>query len=262
MGNKLRLIYNFACLSFIAVGLFSCTASRKVIYLNDLGDSTRAGMSNTAQTAFESPIQKNDQLSITVGGSNTADLLALNSASGSTTATAGAGEGAGGFLVEADGMIKIPFIGKVHAEGLSRVQLEDTLTTLFKDYTKNPVVNVRFSNYRFSVLGEVNSRGRYSMANERTTILEAISLAGDLTELGRRENVLVIREENGIRKFARVNLLSKDLFKSPYFYLKTNDVVYVEPVSAKFISRSGLTQYLALISLAVSLLLTIITVSK
>jgi len=167
-----------------------------------------------------------------------------------------------GYLVEADGKIKIPYLGKVQAEGLTRLQLENTLTELFKDYTKNPVVNVRFLNYGFSVMGEVNSRGRFSMTNERTTILEAISMAGDLTDLGKRENVLVVREVNGERNFARVNLLSKDLFKSPYYYLKTNDVVYVEPVKAKFISRTGLPQYLGLVAVGLSLLITIVNLSK
>jgi polysaccharide export outer membrane protein len=211
---------------------------------------------------FETAIQKNDLLSITIGGSNPTDLAALNSAAGATTGGTTASEGSGGYLVESDGTIKLPFIGKLKAEGLSRIHLEDTLTYLFKDYTKNAVVNVRFQNYKFSVLGEVNNRGRYVMTTERMTILEAISLAGDLTELGRRENILIIREVNGQRTFQRINLLSKDLFKSPYYYIKTNDVVYVEPVQSKFISRTGLTQYLSLISLGVSLLLTIITVSK
>ena len=94
------------------------------------------------------------------------------------------------------------------------MQLEDTLTQLLKDYTKNPVVNVRFLNYNFSVMGEVSNKGRFTMQNERMTILEAISMAGDLTEFGKRDNILVIREINGKRNFARVNLLSKNLFNS------------------------------------------------
>jgi polysaccharide export outer membrane protein len=247
----------------ISICVFSCTSSKKVVYFNNLADSGQTASLSNAQLNFETAIQKNDQLTITIGGSNPADLATLNSAAGAATAgPATTSEGSSGYLVEADGMIKLPFIGKIKAEGLSRLQLEDTLTYLFKDYTKNAVVNVRFQNYKFSVLGEVNNRGRFNMSNERMTILEAISLAGDLTELGRRENVLIVREVNGQRSFHRVNLLSKELFNSPYYYIKTNDVVYVEPVQSKFISRTGLTQYLGLVSLGVSLLLTIITVSK
>lgn len=247
-------------IGYVLVSAFqitSCTSTKKVIYFNDLSDTTAGGTINVAQINFESPIQKNDQLSITIGGSNPTDLITLNSATGS-----GAAAGTGGYLVEADGTIKVPYIGKIQVEGLTRLQLEDTITKLFMDYTKNPTVNVKFLNYQFSVMGEVNNKGRFPMVNERTTILEAISIAGDLTELGKRENILVVREVNGVRNFARVNLLSKDIFNSPYFYLKTNDIVYVEPVKSKFFSRTGLPQYLGVASIIATLLLTIITVSQ
>jgi polysaccharide export outer membrane protein len=252
--------YFFSALLFFS-NLVSCTSSKQVVYFYDLKDSTRGSLNN-AQWIFENPIRKNDQLSITVGGSNPQDLPTLNSGSPVLSASTGASTGAAGYLVEANGKIKMPFIGNVQAEGLTRLQLEDTLTQLFKDYTKNPVVNVRFLNYNFSVMGEVKGTGRFNMPNERTTILEAISMAGDLTELGKRDNVLVIREINGKREFARVNLLSRTLFNSPYYYLQTNDVVYVEPVKAKFISRKGLPQYLAIVAVAFSLLLTVINLRK
>ncbi|MEO6722085.1 MAG: polysaccharide biosynthesis/export family protein [Ferruginibacter sp.] len=255
----------FVIIPMIAFSMVSCTSTKQVVYLYDLKD-TAAGSLNNAQMTFENPIQKNDQLWIAVGGSNPLDLIALNSANGTVSATgqimpAITGPTIG-YLVEADGNIKMPYIGKVKAEGLTRMELENALTDLFKDYTKNPVVNVRFLNYNFSVMGEVNNRGRFNMPNERTTILEAISMAGDLTDLGKRDNVLVVREVNGERNFARVNLLSKDLFKSPYYYLKTNDVVYVEPVKAKFISRTGVPQYLSIIAVGLSLLITIINLRK
>jgi len=251
--------------SFVA-GIFSfssCVSSKKVIYLNDLTDSTAAAFKNP-QTSFANLIQKNDQLSITVGGSNAADLLILNSGNGIIQGGAPVMTGSViGYLVESDGTIKIPYIGKVQAAGLTRIELESILTEQFKVYTKNPVVNVRFLNYSVSVLGEVNGRGgHFSMTNERMTILEAISMAGDISELGRRDNIMVIREVNGERKVARVNLLSKDIFNSPYFYLKTNDVVYVEPVKAKFINRSGIPQYLTIVAVGLSLLLTIINLRK
>lgn len=256
---------------FVFVGFTSCTSSKRVVYFNNLKD-TSAGSLRKAQVNFEAPIQKNDQLSIMVGGTNPDDLGIINSAGGggsssmsssSSTQSAGGSQGSStGYLVEADGTIKMPFIGKVQVEGLTRLQLEAKLTEMFQAYTKNPVVNVRFLNYMFSVMGEVNARGRFSMTNERTTILEALSMAGDVTEFGKRENVLIVREENGERQFARVNLLSKDLFNSPYFYLKTNDLVYVEPLKSRFISRSGLPQYIAIAAGGLSLLITIINVSK
>jgi polysaccharide export outer membrane protein len=231
------------------------------VYLNDLQDSSK-GKINTARNQFENLIQKNDQLSITVGGSNAADILILNSANGSASGSGVVSPAAMGYLVEADGKIKVPYLGSVQAEGLTRLQLSDTLTQLFKDYTKNPVVNVRFLNYYFSVLGEVSNKGRFNMQNERMTLLEAISMAGDLTEYGKRDNILVVREIDGKRNFARVNLLSKNLFNSPYYYLQTNDIVYVEPVKSKFITRKGVPQYLAIAAVGLSLLLTIINLRK
>lgn len=245
----------------IAFHSFSCTSTKKLIYLYDLKDTT-LGTVNKAQAAFENLIQKNDQLWITVGGSNPLDLGVLNSGSGVSGPINTTNGAAIGYFVEADGKIKIPYVGSVQAEGLTRLQLEKTLTELFKDYTKNPIVNVRFLNYSYSVLGEVTRGGKFNMVNERTTILEAITMAGDLTDLGKRDNVLIVREVNGQRNFARINLSSKDLFKSPFFYLKTNDVIYVEPVRAKFIARNGVPQYLSILAVGLSLLITIINLKK
>ena len=265
MSKKNNYIPVIAALLVLITGVMSCTSTKKVTYLYDLKDSNLGSLGN-AQYNFENLIQKNDQLWITVGGSNPLDLVALNSAIGTGSGPGGIstqiGLGAVGFLVEADGKIKIPYVGKVQAEGLTRLQLEDTLKSLYKDYTKNPVVNVRFLNYHFSVLGEVKNKGSFTMTNERTTILEAISMAGDLTELSKRDNILVIRETNGERTYARVNLLSKNLFKSPYYYLKTNDVVYVEPVSASFVTRTGVPQYMSILAVGLSLITTIVYLTK
>lgn len=256
-----------ASILLFVIAFSSCTSTKKVIYFNDLTDSAAAASIKNARAVFENTIQKNDQLWITVGGSNLDDLTVLNSgnglgASGGNANVGSSGSGALiGYLVEADGKIKIPFVGKVQAEGLTRQQLEASLSEHFKTYTKNPVVNVRFLNYSFSVLGEVTRSGKYGMQTERATLLDAISLAGDLTDLGRRDNVTVIREENGERKVGRVNLLSKDFFNSPYFYLRNNDIVYVEPVKAKFISRSGIPQYVSIVAVGLTMVLTVINIT-
>ena len=257
--NKQILL--FFGLVIITVFSFSCTSTKKLIYFHDIKD-TAAQNVKIAQASFENLIQKNDQLWITVGGSNTLDLGVLNSGNGVFGPVNASNGAAIGYFVEADGKIKIPYVGSVQAEGLTRLQLEKALTESFKDYTKNPIVNVRFLNYSYSVLGEVAKSGKYNMVNERATILEAITMAGDLTDLGKRDNVLVVREVNGLRTFARVNLSSKDLFKSPFFYLKTNDVIYIEPVRAKFISRNGIPQYLGIIAVGLSLLITIINFKR
>jgi len=243
--------------------LFACASPRKVVYLYDISDTT-AGSLSKAKYLFETPIQKNDQLSILVGGSNPEDLITLNSSSGIIPGNAVAnlpsnlGTPILGYLVEADGTIKLPYLEKVKAEGLTRSELETELTEKFKNYTKNPVVNVRFLNYRVTVMGAVNKPGTFSIPNERITIIEALGLAGDLNMAGKRENILVVREYNGRRDFGRVNLLSKDIFNSPYFYLKTNDVVYVEPTSASFVPRERIRTYVPILTGGLSVVLTIV----
>jgi polysaccharide export outer membrane protein len=253
----------FLVFTIFVGSLVSCVSSKKVVYFNNLNDTLQAGLKN-AKANFETPIQKNDLLAIAIGGSNPEDLTILNSGSGNIPGAVANGNSSKsiGYLVEADGKIQLPFLGRIQAEGLTRLQLEDTLSDMLKDYTKNPVVNIKFLNYGFSVLGEVLRPGHFDMTNERTTILDAISAAGDLTTLGKRNNILVIREVNGKREFGRLNLLSKDAFKSPYFYLKTNDVVYVEPVSAKFLTRTGAPQYIGLVAAGITLLLTLLNFSK
>ncbi len=268
--NSYRLF--FFILIFPMLYIVSCTAPAKVVYMYNLKDTalnkkdTMLARLRVAQLDFENPIQKNDQLWITVGGSNLADLVVVNSANGipaggAPTSTI-TGTSSTGYLVEADGKVKLPYLGMIRAEGLTRLQLESFLTERFKEYTKNPVVNVRFLNYNFSVLGEVAKPGRFNMPTERTTILEALSMAGDINEMGKRENILVVREVNGQRDFARVNILSKDLFMSPYYYLKTNDVIYVEPVKTRFIARTGVPQYISVVAVGISLLLTIVNLIK
>lgn len=265
MLPKLRCSTSACTLFLFLIIITSCTSSRKLIYLNDLSVADSNSI-QSAKNSFETPIQKNDQLWITVGGSNPADLLTLNSAIGvpvGANAISGVGAGANiGYLVEADGNIKLPFLGKIHAEGLTRQALENNITEQLKEYTKNPVVNVRYLNYSVTVMGEVAHPGRVTLITERATILEVLGMAGDLTDFAKRENILVIREINGQRNIQRLNLLSKDIFTSPYFYLRNNDVVYVEPVKVRFIARSGIPQYLAVLTVGLSLLITIINVAR
>lgn len=260
---------------FLVAFLFSCTAPSKVVYFNNLKDTsliTGSGKDSigkflyNGRSDFESPIQKNDQLWISVGGVNLQDLLVINSADGLPSAgapgTAMTNTSMLGYLVEGDGKIKLPFLGAVQAEGLTRRQLESFLTEKLKDFTKDPVVNVRFLNYYFSVMGEVAKPGRFPIQTERMTVLDALSLAGDLTDMAKRNDILVIREVDGQRSFGRLNLLSKNIFTSPYFYLKTNDVIYVEPVRTKFIARTGVPQYVGIAAIGLSLLITIINVTR
>lgn len=254
-------------LIILGFNLVSCAGPNKMAYMRDIIDTTTGDLSR-AVNLFESPIQKNDQLWITIGGTNMEDLVILNSGSGIiqgsniSPTTAGSNAPVMGYLVEGDGTIKLPYLDKVKAEGLTRLQLENYISEKMKEYTKNPVVNVRFLNYKITVLGGVKVPGNFSIPTERVTILEALGLAGDLTIFGQRENVLVIREVNGVRTFGRLDLGSKNLFHSPYYYLKTNDIVYVEPSKASSINRERIPQYVGMAAGVLSLIATIIVVTQ
>ena len=133
------------------------------------------------------------------------------------------------YTVDQQGYINFPVLGKVKVAGLTKNECANLLETLISRYVDNPIVNVSFLNSRYSVIGEVNKPGVYAPRSETVTILDAITDAGDLTLFGQRNNILLIREVNGKREFHRYDLTDANLFASPYYYLKHNDVIYVEP---------------------------------
>lgn len=133
------------------------------------------------------------------------------------------------YIVDSKGDILFPVLGKVHVAGLTTMQLADELTRLIGADVEDPEVYVRLVNFKVNVAGEVRQPGQLTVTNERFSILDALSAAGDLTEFGERDRVLLVREEDGKRTAHRLNLNSSDLLTSPYFYLKQNDYVYVEP---------------------------------
>jgi polysaccharide export outer membrane protein len=137
------------------------------------------------------------------------------------------------YLVDRQGDIEFPVLGKIHLAGLKVEEARDTFKQKLARYISNPIVNVRWLNFKFTVLGEVNSPATYNLPENSVTVLEAVGLAGDLTIYGNRENLLIIREQDGRREFGRINLRDRAAFSSPYFYLKQNDVVYVEPLKQK-----------------------------
>ena len=126
----------------------------------------------------------------------------------------------------------------------------------------DPIVNIQFVNFRITVLGEVLRPGQFPVTNERVTILDALGLAGDMTAYGRRDNVLLTRNNNGKLEFARINLNSDEVFKSPYFYLQQNDVIYVEPNTVKSISSQDIPLYLSFLSTLATLVTLIYSISK
>jgi len=156
-----------------------------------------------------------------------------SSTQGISTAPALTQSSSPGFLVDASGNIELPLIGVIKVSGLTTVDARDTIKRHLLTYLKEPTVTVRISNYKISVLGEVAKPAVYIIPNEQITLPEALSMAGDLTIFAKRNNIQIIRDVNGKKEFGTINLNSRDVFNSPYYYLHANDVVYVEPGKSK-----------------------------
>lgn len=139
-----------------------------------------------------------------------------------------------GFLVSQDGTVDFPTLGKINLSGLTIEQAKLKITELLDPYfEENPIINMRLLNFRISVNGEVNSPGSFTVPNERVTIIEAVTMAGDFTSFSRRDSVLIVREGAGVRSFGYVDFNSAEVFTSPYFYLQQNDMVYIRPQKTK-----------------------------
>ena len=138
-----------------------------------------------------------------------------------------------GYYVDQEGTITIPVVGRIDVKGLTIVEAKAKVEALVKPYVTDAVINMRFLNFKVTVLGEVNVPGVVQLANQRVTLLEALGEASDLTPYARRDNILITREIDGQRTYARLNLQDYNIFQSPYFYLKQNDVIYVEPQQAR-----------------------------
>ena len=135
-------------------------------------------------------------------------------------------------MVDMDGNIKFPRLGIIHAEGLTKRQLADTILSKITDL-ENPTAVIRFLNYRITVLGEVGHQGSFNIPNEKVTIFEALGLAGDIPVTGKKDRVRILREINGDREIGTVDLTSKNIFESPYYHLQQNDVVLVDVKKSK-----------------------------
>lgn len=167
-----------------------------------------------------------------------------------------------GYVIDQDGNIDFPVLGKLKVAGLTKTQCVEYLKEQLKPYLNKPTVIVKLLNYKITVLGEVKNPGTFTIPNERVTLVEAIGIAGDLTISGIRKNVLVIRESDSLRTETRVDLTSKELFNSPVFYLQQNDIIYVEPNRARINSALLNTGYVSISISAISLLVTLLLLFK
>ena len=164
------------------------------------------------------------------------------------------------FLVDSNGDISVPLIGKMNVSGLTTAMIRDSIQSKMERYFVQPMVNVRLANFTITVLGEVNRPANYLATSEKTSILDALGMAGDLTIYGKRENVLLIRDSSAKRQAVRINLNSSSVFQSPFFYLKQGDVIYVEPEKSKVNSLDATkTRNYALMASGLSVLIVLIS---
>ncbi|WP_390597144.1 polysaccharide biosynthesis/export family protein [Bacteroides sp. f07] len=241
-----RVSFLFMLLACVLGGMTSCVSSKKMLYLQ--GADKLHENPQKIENNYELRIKPDDQLLITIN-SKAPELLtpfANSQVLGSSSSTNT--QESTGLLVSQSGKIEIPVLGEMQAAGLTRQELADAIKNklIEGEYIKDPTVLVRFKGAKIVVLGEVGSPGVKDLPGERVTILEAIGLAGDLPPTAHRENILVIREENGERKSYSVDLTSgEDILNSPVFYLQQNDVVYVEPNKAINVKGSSALTYLS-----------------
>lgn len=233
------LLLQAAGLLWAVWGLVACSTPARITYFQDL----RPGESEQqVVAATEIKVRPGDKLSIIVNSRDPQltqlfNLPYVTKQLGQGTISAGAtsannSQGVSGYTVDEEGRIDFPVLGKIEIAGKNREEIAAFLKEelLAKNLVKDPVVTVEYMNLCISVLGEVASPGRYSIDRDKVTLLDAISMAGDLTIYGKREKVLVLREENGVQRVYGVNLCSAEhLYTSPVYYLRQNDVVYVEP---------------------------------
>lgn len=206
----------------------SCQTRQKLVYFQNNG--TKDSSLISADYIFK--YKQNDIVSIVVSSSEpdlvkpfNMNIVSSNSPDGYSTGNASRD----GYLIDQNGEISFPVIGKIKIGGLDRIQAMELLETKLKQYVNDPIVNIRVTNFKITVLGSVQKPGTFNIPNERITILEALGLSEDTKITGVRKNILVIRENSNKKEEIRLDLRSKDIFHSPAYYLQQNDVVYVEP---------------------------------
>jgi polysaccharide export outer membrane protein len=248
-------------ISLLVLLLSSCATKKDILYFSDLKIND-----TDAVVLTPTKIQANDIVSIRITSDNpeVSEMYNMQQSALNTNTT---GVTLQGYLVSIDGFVTLPVLGKIQVDQLTISELEQKVTDQLKvqKHLTNPLVTARLLNAKFTVLGEVASPGTYTFTEQNISLLQALGFAGDLTINGKRNDVLLIREENHQKTYVHIDMTSKKWFDSPYYYIKPNDVIYVTPngpvvKSAGYIGNLG--TFVSLVSLTLSTMLTIIVLSK
>ena len=256
-------LFAFFVVSLVFVG---CTSQKEIAYFYGVDSKASDSINKKFYSIHEARICSGDMLSITVNALDPIAVAPFNLPLVSY-ATPGSDQLNAtptllSYLVDINGNVNFPVIGTVKLAGLTKSEAIKYINDKLEPYLKNAIVTLQFMNYRITVLGEVLRPGQYSISNERVTILDALGLAGDMTIYGKRNNVLITRENNGKLEFVRLNLNTTEIFNSPYFYLQQNDVLYVEPNKVKSVQSQNFSLYLSSISTLATLVALIFSIRK
>lgn len=232
-----KIIFSALVALTMVLMLGSCGSTKNVAYFQNIDSISLAG----SRILYEAKIMPKDELTITVITTDPKAAMPFNLAVSNTIGTSGqlsTSQGSlQGYLVDNNGNIEFPVVGSLHVGGLTKKQAEDLVKDKVKPYlavSENPIVTVRMASYHVSILGEVTSPGIISVPQEKMSILEALAQAGDLTIYGRRDNVILIRQDAmGEKHYHRLNLNDANVINSPFYYLQQNDIIYVEPNKVK-----------------------------
>lgn len=227
-------VYYLSIVTALILLLNSCAPAKNLVYFQNLQKDTT--LRHLVNNDMELKIRKNDLLSISIISPDPVSTPLFNGALNSSASSISGGSSnssSGGYLVDNDGNILMYKLGVIHVEGLTRSELKYKLQKDLSPYLIDAVVAIRFLNNHVTILGEVAKPQVLNIPNEQISLLDAIGQSGDLTITGRRDNILVIRETPAGKQFKRLNITDNSIFYSPFYYLKPDDVVYVEPTLAK-----------------------------
>ncbi len=271
--KNLKLIKIFVLLVLMSSTICSCSGYKNISYFKNV--DTTASVYNKGEIIpvseyTEIRLLPDDILKVSIttldpeanGAANiTASGNLINSASPVTGLQSAGAKAPDGYLINKDGNIELPLLGQINVGGLTTAEARDKIFQKASVYYKNPTVNVRLANFRVTVLGEVAKPGTYNVDGERISVLDALGLSGDLTIYGKRENLMVIRQDGEKnKKIARLNLNDINMMRSPFYYLKQGDVLYVEPGKGKAAATDmAATRNYAIIGSALAVLITLIS---
>ncbi|SFN74093.1 polysaccharide biosynthesis/export family protein [Salegentibacter flavus] len=242
----------YPLLLLVSFLIFSCSTKKEIVYFHDIEELE--GYENIMD--YEPVIEPNDVLRINVSSLNEEVVKPFQPNTQGQQGGAGGGQNMSltGYLVDPDGNIQFPVLGAVEVAGMKRSEVQQELQSKIRDFVTDAVVDVRIVNFKVTVLGETGA-SRVEVSDGRITVPELIAEVGDIGYDGRRQNILVIREKDGVKSYGRVDLTdANDVFKNPYYYLKQNDIVYVEPTYRAVKSAGFFTSYQGIISLGTTII--------